>query len=86
MSAHLGYCAGCKGFTGLCAVGRFLRRTDAFHAVTCTKPGEVPRRLLLPDGSHVQVLLCAEHDAETGFGSWVTVGPSVPPPGSPWPK
>src|SRR5450755_4111561 len=86
VAATLGYCAGCKGFTGLCAVGRVLCRTDAVHAVTCTDHGEVPRRLLLPDGSHVRVLLCAVHDAETNFGSWVTVGGSVPPPGFHWPQ
>jgi hypothetical protein len=84
-TAALGYCAGCKDFTGLCAVGRFLRRPDAFYAVTCTDRGEIQRQISLRGGGEVRVLLCITHAAEAEYGSWVRVGASMPPEFQ-WPR
>jgi hypothetical protein len=76
VAERLGFCARCKGFTGMCGAGRKIICADIMTVTSwhtpCTNLGAVAWRVTQRGGPSI-TLLCAGHDAEVRAGqtSWI---------------
>ena len=76
VAIRLGYCAGCRDFTGMCGAGRKIVSSGVISATSwqtpCTNLGSAPWQVL--DGGTARVTrLCLAHDEQlrSGAAPWV---------------
>jgi hypothetical protein len=80
-AARLGFCDGCRDFTGMCGAGRRIVCPDMMTITTwhtpCTRLGAEPWEITLVKGPR-RTLLCEAHDQQMRSGEMPWIQLAVP--------